>query len=55
MINDPATKNTSRPSGLAALGLTTPATEVTVVKILFANLYQPGITYAITGPWRPQR
>jgi secreted PhoX family phosphatase len=24
-------------------------------RILFVNLYQPGITYAITGPWRPQR
>lgn len=23
-------------------------------RILFANLYEPGITYAITGPWRPQ-
>ena len=23
-------------------------------RILFANLYEPGITYAVTGPWRPQ-
>ena len=24
-------------------------------RILFANLYEPGICYAITGPWRNQR
>ena len=24
-------------------------------RILFANLYEPGICYAITGPWRKQR
>ena len=24
-------------------------------RILFANLYEPGILYAITGPWRPVR
>jgi hypothetical protein len=24
-------------------------------RILFANLYEPGICYAITGPWRDQR
>lgn len=24
-------------------------------RILFANLYEPGTTYAITGPWRTQR
>lgn len=24
-------------------------------RILFANLYEPGTMYAITGPWRRQR